>query len=152
MDIAEFLTARYDEDEAAACAATGARASGGSWEAFRLPIDMRHRGTVADAHGDIVIYECYAGPNHANHIARNDPARVLADLAAKRRILKRHSRGHEDWRSRWHPDSCVGCGTTGEFDDPRIRHINDCPELRDLASVYAEHPHFDPAWTVDAAE
>lgn len=70
----------------------------------------------------------------AAHIARHDPARVLADIAVKRRIVKLHS---------------VLDGTGGDWDtDPPAR----CAECRDehpcttlclLALPYADHPDYD---------
>lgn len=51
-------------------------------------------------------------------------ARVLAECEAKRRIVVRHT----------------NCDDTS-FGDP-------CDDLRDTASVYADHPDFDPAWRV----
>lgn len=92
MTIVEFLRARLDEDEQAARAA--------DWD----------RGGVADWHiqpsrdGEPGLFEIYAGPDpvagfitdangiFAEHIARRDPAWVLADVAAKRKIIERYER------------------------------------------------------------
>jgi hypothetical protein len=57
-------------------------------------------------------------------------SRVLADCEAKRRIVERH-RSKPDTGG-WY---CAGCGD----DWP-------CEDLRDLASVYADHPDYDEAW------
>ena len=67
------------------------------------------------------------------------PARVLAEVAAKRRTLARHANdGH---------GGCEGCGY--EYGDISPRYdIDECPELRDLAAPYADHPDYDPAWRV----
>lgn len=81
----------------------------------------------------------------AAHIARHDPARVLAEVAAKRRVLERHHPA-ADGEMAWHVGACVGCGTEGEFADPRTPDVNDCPELRDLAAPYASRPGFKPEW------
>ncbi|MGW8485361.1 DUF6221 family protein [Streptomyces sp. NPDC055886] len=52
----------------------------------------------------------------AQHVALYDPARVLREIEAKRRILASHARG--SWP---------------------------CHHLRDLASPYTDHPDF-PTW------
>lgn len=129
-DLVEFLTAQYDEDEKTARAAGGGRASGRRWDAVQAA-DCRARGAIGDGHGDIVVYECYAGADHANHIARHDPARVLADIAAKRRRLERHT-----------PGDGAFCGAC-EQEWP-------CEDVRIDASVYADRPGYKPQWAVDA--
>jgi hypothetical protein len=82
-------------------------------------------------------------------IARHDPARVLAEVAAKRRVLVRHrpATGEEPG---WfvYAGACLGCGREGEFADPRTRDINDCPELRDMASADSDHPDYKERWRV----
>lgn len=74
-----------------------------------------------------------------------DAAVYLAnDIAAKRRILGRHSSfdfpaneddGPGDYS--WTP-WCDGCPQKWP-----------CPELRDLAAPFANHPGYDPAWAVE---
>jgi hypothetical protein len=75
----------------------------------------------------------------AAHIALNDPAYVLADIAAKRRTIGLHAEPHEcvTW------DISGGWTCTGYFggDDP-------CLTLRHLALSDAAHPDFDPVWAV----
>jgi hypothetical protein len=83
-----------------------------------------------------------------DHIARHDPARVLADVQAKRAILKEHpSEGpideHWSW-SRLYP----WCTTCSDADDGPTYWP--CRTVLLLASVYADHPDFDPAWAVSA--
>lgn len=135
-DLVEFLTARYSEDEVVARTAGGSRPSGSRWTAD-LPADCRARGTVADGHGDIVIYECYAGEQHATHIARHDPARVLADIAGKRRILRDYE--------------LIMVNAKAETDDVKARLYHFAAQalsmgLSALAEPYRAHPDFDPAW------
>lgn len=67
------------------------------------------------------------------------PARVLAECEAKRRIIELHDGEHE----------CSSLDHTGEID--RYRYILDsegCTTMLLLASVYADHADFDPAWRV----
>ena len=67
MTIAEFISARYDELEDAAKAAADALASE-DW--------------IPEVPADDLVYFAFR-----RHIAANDPAYVLADIAAKRKIL-----------------------------------------------------------------
>jgi hypothetical protein len=59
-----------------------------------------------------------------------DPARVLAECEAKRRVVKLHSA-----ESGQHPDFC----------GHDLRELP-CPTLRLLALVYADHPDYLPEW------
>lgn len=52
--------------------------------------------------------------------------RVLAECEAKRRMVDRHS-------------AC---------DDVSYGDASSCPDMRDLASVYVDHPDYDAAWAV----
>lgn len=75
MGIAEFLLARIAEDEAVARAATP-----GPWE---WEPETEGCGSIG-AVGDVGIH---VSDEDAEHIARWDPARVLAECDAKRRIV-----------------------------------------------------------------
>jgi hypothetical protein len=66
-----------------------------------------------------------------------DPARVLAECEAKRRIVAVHS---------IRADTCETCT---EYHSQISGCENEpwpCATIRALASVYADHPDFDPAW------
>jgi hypothetical protein len=108
-----FLRARLDEDEQAARATTG-----GKWYS-----------------ADVLEVNLAAPRPDAEHIARHDPARVLAEVNAKRRILDEIVPKVESYwgavNSEW------GC----EYDDPDGDDV-----LRLLALPYADHPDYDPAW------
>lgn len=69
-DLAAFLAARLDEDEAAAKAAWGVE-----WDWRYVAEPFGERPSIA----------------HTVHIARHDPARVLREVAAKRAILARYA-------------------------------------------------------------
>jgi hypothetical protein len=85
VNLTEFLTARLDEDEAAARELL--RGHPGPWR-VGLPSDVR------DSAGEVVVAdECHWSP--MPHIARHDPARVLRDVAAKRAILAECARSIE---------------------------------------------------------
>ena len=76
IDIAAFLRARLDEDEAVA-----QRATPGPW--VRDALDIVPEGEHS---GHTVAEECYSDAD-ADHIAHHDPAHVLADIASKRLII-----------------------------------------------------------------
>jgi len=80
MTLTEFLLARISEDEAAALAA------GSSGDDQHWWVDG-----PAKVSGKWWIYstgEKFAHEHTARHIARHDPARVLAECEAKRRIVE----------------------------------------------------------------
>jgi hypothetical protein len=72
-DIVAFLRARLDEDEAAAKKATGEH-----WEF--------DGATVIYGHALEQVVD-YVYDDNQEHIARHDPARVLREIEAKRRII-----------------------------------------------------------------
>jgi len=77
------------------------------------------------------------------------PERVLAEVAAMRRVLKRHRRPRSpaEIPAGVSSECCVGCGFLGDTGiPPRTPHINDCPELRDAAAPYAGRPGYKEAW------
>jgi hypothetical protein len=139
----DFLRARLDEDEAAARAA--ADTGDGRWTRDDPPWSTP--GRINDGSRDRVIVYNEGAPDadEAAHIARHDPARVLAEVEAKRRVLARHRIEPGRWGH-----ACVGCGTAGDPADPVTEDINDCPELRDMATVYADHPDYLPEWAPTA--
>ena len=144
MTLTEFLLARIAEDETAARAATA-----GSWVAiadspsrprfssvgdiYFAQNDMPH-ALIAEAHG--------CGPdvsptNVGTHIARHDPARVLAECAAKRGAIKAAWADHCAIEGEW------GSGQSeeemsAEDDNPAVVCF--------LAAVYSDHPDYRQEW------
>lgn len=128
MTLIEFLLARIGEDEAAAFEArTYVR---GHW---RMNDEMvtageRHVAQVREL-------------TTVEHIARHDPARVLAECEAKRRIVERA--GAEslcDEHRRVRDSGCGECIAAEAVD------IADVLVLLDLAAVYADHPDYRDEW------
>jgi Family of unknown function (DUF6221) len=78
----------------------------------------------------------FAGQWTDDHIARNDPARALRQVAAGRRILERHSADETG--------DCQGCANP--YSDGLGVQIDDCPEQRDLASWWSDHPEYRARW------
>ena len=133
--LTDFLLARIAEDETVARAATpgpwvvrslGYVAGGGATSLF---------GT--DVHDAPADHE----PD-AEHIARHDPARVLAECEAKRRIVE-HADAfadcevHPGRKSETDCDECIAAW--------RI-NMNDEWYLRFLALPYADHPDYREEW------
>nr|BEK68840.1 hypothetical protein KPHV_60670 [Kitasatospora purpeofusca] len=129
-----FLKARLAEDEAVAREASPDRAS--HWQRGgdpKAPLD------VIDSRGQRVVY--YEGrplSGQATHIARHDPARVLAEVDAKRRVLVRYE------EERAIQTSGMG-GLLTKYLVPRYEEI-----IRLLALPYADHPDYRPEWAPDA--
>jgi hypothetical protein len=138
-DPTEFLRARLAEDETAAKAALP-----GPWMTGRVADHLVGNvvyGQSRDWPGHIVqVCNVDYGHNKAadsEHIVRHDPARVQRETEAKRRIMERHY-ANED-------GMCEGCPTSEITLDPQIE-ISECPELRDLAAIYSDHPDYRQEW------
>lgn len=144
MTLAEFLRARLDEDEQAAQALDGAR-----WWAATNVGDEYNYGVVQDhepeaeryAYGERIascgVEGLDDGDHRAAHIARHDPARVLAEVAAKRRIVELHDGAHEcsTFERDGEVDNCTWC-----------LDAEDCSTMRLLALPHAEHPEYRQEW------
>ena len=151
MTITEFLLARIAEDEKVAPAAIGLH-----WHAQGGP-ELR-----TDPSGSAGSVEPYwfqiaegghdDGPSGYRedgywermrsfwHIGRHDPARVLAECKAKRAIVAEWDKVCE---------SANRANATGDTDEAwtfEQRAEGFWVTLLALASVYADHPDYDPAW------
>ena len=116
MTLTEFLAARLDEDEAAAKAVVG--------------------NPIFDGTGIVIMRNASTGdrsvtiPSHvATYIARHDPARVLREVGAGRKIL-------EHWQYLKRHDA-PGNPDPDHFEDYAVRP---------LAAVWSDHPDYDEAW------
>ena len=136
-DITEFLATRWDEAEAIAKAAASQAsfvAVPGNDEGDPGPWCATQGGegvTTENAYASAPFLHApqgYSEPNVVKHIAAHDPARVLADLAAKRAIVVKCQ------EQLVHPHSC-----------PVGRYLAR-DTLKLLAAPYADHPDFDEAW------
>lgn len=125
MDLVEFLRARLDEDEAAA-----RRAKPGPW--------TQDGGSIYAGHPTEEVVD-WVYDDSWEHIARHDPARVLAEVEAKRRIVELADEA-----------SGLDAVVDGEFrvgsrDPVAEPYIGDLI-LRHLAAPYAGHPDYDARW------
>lgn len=118
QSLAEFILARVADDEAdARLAMTGY--STGEWT---------HDGGIYAGHPTAEIVD-WAYGDTSGHIARHDPARVLAECEAKRRIIAAVT----DWLDTHPEEDHVPAG-----DDV----------LCWLALPYRDHADFNPLWAV----
>lgn len=131
-DLVAFLTARLDEDEAAAAEAGEDSGPEWRWQPEELPGMV-----VASGSGEIVVYD-EGRPTGAGgaHIARYDPARVLAGVAAKRAILAAYERQFTERKS--HPGDLAASGALLALHGA----------VKALAAVYSGHPDYDPKWAI----
>lgn len=120
MTLTEFLRARLDEDERVATV---------------LGDDMRQSWAIPEDESVAVI-----------HMHRHAPARVLAEVDAKRRIMDEHTtvvlRGGPGARYYETTRACRSCEPPKQFPETAVP----CRTLRLLALPYAGHPDYDPAW------
>lgn len=136
--ITEFLLARIAEDEAVALKASeqiGQRWCGNGGELRTLAhgdpratepcwLQVAKMGSEYGPHGRPAEWETGWWPRVGSfaHMARHDPARVLAECAAKRAIVG-------------------GCADGGYSPTPYW-------VLLRMADVYADHPDYDPRWSL----
>lgn len=155
VTIIEFLEARIADDEQAARSAAGGAAP--TWMVVPQAHRSNQSGIIAatnperDDITDGWIYEPVVHDegepteDEASHIARWDPARVLADCAARLKLLALHNLV-TDWTNRdRQAEGCDHCRTPGLDGDDYI-DPGPCPTLLILASAYQGHPDCDPSW------
>ena len=141
LTLSQFLEARIAETEGAALAAAP-----GPW------IVEHARVWSGEPNPNKVELLIFRGSrdwsSDANHIARNDPARVLATCKAHRAIVEAHPVSTE-----YEAEYCMTCQWDVDCDAPKHDHQDGageypCPTLRALASIYADQPAFDPRWAL----
>lgn len=145
-DLVTWLRAQLDEDERVARATIHPDHTG-EWELSEY-VEYGNDGDMArwDLTLDEIAPPLYdtsgMGPSPMRHIARHDPARVLREVEAKRRILDLHRRGESD--------ECVvcdvgaqSCGCLGWGDYP-------CATLRLLALPHANRPGYRDEWAPES--
>jgi hypothetical protein len=126
-ELVKFLQARLDEDEEAAREAM--RYVEGSWSAHRGAVLAPLHGLPA---GDGQAFK--VAPGTQPHIVRHDPERVLADVAAKRRVVERYLVLIEDFAPVFE--------TATEY----ARRLALEEVLEDLASAYDAHGDHPEVW------
>lgn len=135
MTLTEFLEARIAEDVASAVAATL-----GPWRYDPSKVNAVDRGEAvfAGEGGASAVTVASTGPaddqqsmSDAAHITRFNPARILAECEAKRKIVADRDRidrsaDGDEW-SMGYSDANYGA-------------------MHALAVIYADHPDYQPEW------
>lgn len=143
MTLAEFLLARIAEDENVATQAKGR--NGADWTASHLDAGAwriegsKDIGANPRAYnGDRELWDDETAlgmhPETAAHIVRHDPARVLAECEAKRRIVEYA----QEWRAAFNADR-VGF-------DRMDALLTSTHMLELLAAPYSDHPDYREEW------
>lgn len=127
-DLAAFLLARIEADEAAARVALA-----GPWV---FGDDGHSLGQVTGGTFTIAVRDATAHTADLNHIARHNPARVLAECAARRTVVSMCSRG------------LSGRDVEGASDDGDNGPWVAQQTLRALAQPYAGEPGWRDEWVL----
>jgi hypothetical protein len=129
-ELVRWLGEQFDEEERIARSAGGTAwlewAEGGWVETAVVP-KAEWKGPGDDGRH---VASVRAAEDRA-HIVRHDPARVLREIEAKRRILAEHS------LNGW---VCTTC------DNGEVEQVFPCPTLRLLALPYEDRPGYREAW------
>lgn len=130
-DILKFLAARLDDDEQAARAVIDAGCRG-TWDAVPVLEEEGRPALVEGSYAFAVMDPVPEAWPAATHAARHDPARVLAEIEAKRRVVEDYERKLDSRRA--HPDDLASAGA--------LLALHGTVKL--LATVYSDHPDYDP--------
>jgi hypothetical protein len=134
----EWLRAQIDEDERVARDALEER-----W-AYSPPLVSYDAVPDDDGHfemGGEEVETLGFAPEDLTHIARQDPDRTLAEVAAKRAILELH----QPWTAvSAHVVPNPRCRECGDIDEYPVAWP--CPTLRLLALPYAGQPGYREEW------
>lgn len=139
LPITDFLLARYAEDEAVAREAM-------------TEIDRARYLATVDVEALRNSSRLSIGDRMDEVVAT--PGRVLADIDAKRRILARHQEyvgpvvaGRGEIMS-YGCNECVADGWADAESHEESCAPWPCPTIRALATVYADHPDYQPEWSL----
>jgi hypothetical protein len=135
-DLVAFVRDRLDEDEAMA---RSVKPLGHTAALGGIRIEHAFAVTRLVASGEDGSYRSEADRAAAAHFRRHDPARVLREVAAKRRLLARHA--------------LVSGGRPSQFSSFQRGqdhgYVEACEDmLRDMAATWSDHPAFRTEWEV----
>lgn len=147
-DLVQWLGQQLDEDERIAKAATD-----GPWhvdhELYPESINAADGVQVIAGGrwgGEASVFE---STEDALHIARHDPARVLREIDAKRRMLARHHAAPVPPGSEWAEEYPYCAAHAYKAADDTVVYpveLKNCLDLRDLAAPYANRPGYREEW------
>lgn len=149
--LTDFLLERVAEDETVAQSARALQDHGDDRWYVDGPAEKSRKWWVY-ATGEKFHHEATA-----DHIARHDPARVLAECAARRRVVELHTDCYEEcaWKygeTVYDSGPVVTVLPSRPGDGLMVRRsiatrpAIGCPTLLALAAIHSSHPDFDPAW------
>jgi hypothetical protein len=162
-DLIAFLTARLDEDEAAAKAAEtgtpwhaaagqfGPRVTTGPGEDDHWDREISYAVWVCDDEADGCPDDSRAVMAEARHIARHDPARALREVEAKRALLRMHEpvpfwgNNPPPLKDRT-PENAVAWYCECQCPDGVIQGAYPCDTARLLTAVWSDHPDYRQEW------
>lgn len=136
--LAEFVLARIAEDKAAARAAVEPRAAAGPWITGKVASHLIDTVVYRPSpyNPELIVHAAsteFAGRDAvdvAAHIARWDPARVLAECEAKRKLVRLAQHMSDNaWQ---------------DGDQRAVTEFRAGQILRFLALPYSEHPDYPP--------
>lgn len=136
-DLVRWLGVQLDEDERIARAADP-----GPWKSESLG---RHDQAAIKpaALTSLIQFDGSRAAANGMHVSRHDPARVLREIDATRRIVEIHRVvGFEDEDMTDLGSGCSECGYSAEYGD----RGGWCETLRLLAAPYADRPGFRKEW------
>lgn len=132
-ELVAFLRARLDEDQAAVEVVLGVNVVAALRQGKPAP------RWIPSPEGDAGIWDTngtprvkFAWARERDHIIRHDPARVLDEVDAKRRILRAHEK--------WCEGRCEAKFPEGGFDAAHYWSI------KSLAAAYSAHPDYEETW------
>lgn len=147
-DLAAFVRERLDEEREAA-----ERTQPGPWIAVpaTMPGEMEIRHQMPDGRPDVAAavattHGLYCSGADAEHIARYNPARVLAEVEAKRLQIEQTFRYEATIDGEW--GCCHEAESIARGECPAIP-VDGIRMLRLLALPYAEHSGYRSEWSPD---
>jgi hypothetical protein len=151
VTLVEFLRARLDEDEQVARAAFSKMyPRSAEWSASGMQVRTNDPLGGAERPGTLVVQHSW--PNEIEHIARHDPARVLAEVAAKRQIIDAYleERSRRDIYQSADARAAEDAGVVPGQAIQRRASAALCRGLEiaveRLALPYADHADYRPEW------
>jgi hypothetical protein len=128
-DLTAFVKARLDEDEAIAQAAASEAGPDWTWDRETRDGYLRTPGGTIMADALNVEDEQFRP-----HVARHDPARVLREVAAKRKRLAAYTAAR---------------AAADRYDDQYMAGVASglADAIKDDASAWNDHPDYDQKWS-----
>jgi len=138
-DLPTFLGDRFDE-----AAVTALGASPGPWQPNAEGDEVLAVDGIAVADGFALSGRQLRAT--VSHIVGHDPTRVLADIEAKRQLVKLHGRATlcAGGGARYFETTIVCCSCEPNHQFPELSWP--CTTLRLLALPYADHPDYREEW------